>query len=297
MLQPLNFMRGSARRRVALPLVSLALVATLAGCNAVPKVAKLDATASDFQGEWTGTYTCMQGLTGVRLNLVPQGANAVAGTFEFFPVASNPSASRGAFEVSGTTGPMGRLELVPGNWIVRAANYNTVRVSASMFTDPPVRLSGKVPDRGCGAFEATRTNATARSPLAAGAAVATTAAVSAPAARVEVPSAVAARAPIVAPITTQSAPVRSRGMKHAAFVQALGSRPLKSLVGTTLDLNLRRGGDGGWTGYIEDPQALVFFTCAQQVRGYAGGPTVSKVSALRSNDNGVFVTLDRCGGD
>ena len=65
-------------------------------------------------------------------------------------------------------------------------------------------------------------------------------------------------------------------------------------VATCVDADFE-GGDGGWKGYVEDPQSMVFFTCQSTGKSYVGGATVSKVRSLRSNDNGVFVVLDECG--
>ncbi len=87
---------------------------------------------------------------------------------------------------------------------------------------------------------------------------------------------------------------KTKFIGHSEFVTRLGTQKLSSLVGTNLHLNLKRGGDGGWEGYVEDPKALVFFECERSVPGYKGGPTTARVSKLKSNDNGVFVTLDRC---
>lgn len=86
-----------------------------------------------------------------------------------------------------------------------------------------------------------------------------------------------------------------KALTHAQFVQRLGQVKLNSLVGTTLALNLQRGGDGGWAGFVQSGAAsdLVFYSCPKGV-AFNGGALTTKVSRLRSNDNGVFVDLEAC---
>lgn len=85
-----------------------------------------------------------------------------------------------------------------------------------------------------------------------------------------------------------------KAISHAEFVQRLGKEKLSKFVGVSLQLNLQRGGDGGWDGFIEDVSSLVFFSCPASTRKFEGGALVAKVAKIRSNDNGVFVVLDKC---
>ena len=282
--------------------VSALCCLVLTACNAtMPKlqVANFQATAADLAGQWTGTYTCSDGPTGVRLALIATGDKTATGTFEFFPTAANVKVTPGSFSVTGTISRPGQVDFAPGAWIVRPNGSMPVRVTAAVFSNPD-RLAGTVTDAGCGRFEAER--------------VANTTTVAAPApaliarpdpARATVGSAgLVAAAPAPAAGISADAKPASRGaslpsaagaVTHAQFVALLGKEKLPKLVGTTLTLNLKRGGDGGWKGYVEDPQSMVFFTCQSAGKSFAGGATVSKVRSLRSNDNGVFVVLDQCG--
>jgi len=109
----------------------------------------------------------------------------------------------------------------------------------------------------------------------------------------------AAKTPASTPATTvalKSTNISGTGgaITHSQFVALIGKRKLSTLVGTQLQLNLKRGGDGGWAGYVEDEQSLVFFSCPESTRTFKGGRLIATVSKIRSNDNGVFVTLDRC---
>ena len=277
-------------RRFATAPMALCCIA-LAACNAtMPKlqVANFQATAADLAGQWTGTYTCSQVSTGVRLSLTATGDKTAAGTFEFYPSAANAMAGNGSFAVTATISRPGQVDLVPGAWIVRPSGAMPVRVSAAVFRSPD-KLAGTVTDAGCGRFEAERSATMAAAPAR-------------PAAASQAVPVAAQPAPAIAPAAvvkpTPAAalpPPGSGAVTHAQFVTLLGKEKLPKLVGTTLALNLRRGGDGGWEGYIEDPQSLVFFSCQTAAKTYTGGATVSKVKSLRSNDKGVFVVLDRCG--
>ena len=263
----------------------------LAACNAtMPKlqVANFQATAADLAGQWTGTYTCSQGLTGVRLSLTATGDKTAAGTFEFHPTATNANAGNGSFAVTAKISRPGQVDLVPGAWIVRPSGSMPVRVSAAVFSSPD-QLAGTVTDAGCGRFEAERSATTAASPVRA---VASASAV--PPAAPPMPAMAAAAELKPTPAAAPPSP-GSGAVTHAQFVTLLGKEKLPKLVGTTLALNLKRGGDGGWQGYVADPQSMVFFSCQSAAKNYAGGATVSKVKSLRSTENGVFVVLDRCG--
>lgn len=87
---------------------------------------------------------------------------------------------------------------------------------------------------------------------------------------------------------------QSTVINYAEFTKRLRSKKLQSLVGTEIRLNLKRGGDYGWKGFVEDTESLIFFSCPTQSK-FEGGPLISKISKIRSNDLGVFVNLYRCG--
>ena len=236
--------------------------------------------AADIEGTWSGSYVCPQGPTAVRLFLKSSGPQTVEGRYEFFNLPGQSNSAAGSFAVVGTVN-FGQLTLKPGSWIVKPANYMSLNVSAAVFNNPD-RLIGNITEKGCGRFEVVRTSLSAGSTGAA-AVIASTRAPDAS------PQTTASTRPIVAPVASGSKPVG-----HAEFVKRLGTQKLQSLVGTALQLNLKRGGDGGWDGYIEDPRSLVFFECKTSALGYQGGPTTARVGKLKSNDNGIFVTLDRC---
>ena len=183
---------------------------------------------------------------------------------------------------------LGQLTLKPGSWIVKPANYMSLSLSAAVFSDPD-RLVGNITERGCGRFEVARTSLSAGDKGVAAPVIAPTRTPEAP------PPSMLITRPIVPPgVSGRNA------IGYADFVKRLGTQKLPSLVGTALLLNLKRGGQGGWDGYIEDVRSidipsLVFFECKTSALSYQGGPTTARIGKLKSNDNGVFVTPDRCG--
>lgn len=86
----------------------------------------------------------------------------------------------------------------------------------------------------------------------------------------------------------------TKQLNHAEFVRLLGKAPLSKIPGTTLSLNLRPGELAGAEGFIENPETMVIFTCPAASKAFRGGKVLAKVAKVKSNDNGVFVKLDRC---
>jgi len=78
-------------------------------------------------GEWVGTYTCAQGLTGLTLTLTeatPTSANAL---FHFYADPRNPRVPTGCFSMDGGYDPAsGQLALKGGPWLLRPAGYSVV---------------------------------------------------------------------------------------------------------------------------------------------------------------------------
>lgn len=272
-------------RRSLWAAASVSCLVMLGACvETMPKlpvdIASFGAKAADLEGTWSGSYVCSQGHTAVRLLLKSSGPQTVEGRYEFFNLPGQSNSAAGSFAVAGTVN-LGQLKLKPGSWIVKPANYMPLSLSAAVFRNPD-RLVGNITEKGCGRFEVARTS------LSAGAtgAAAVIASNRMPEA---LPQSAASTRPVVAPVVSGY-----KSIGHAEFVKRLGTQKLPSLVGTALQLNLRRGGDGGWDGYVEDPRSLVFFECKTSASGYQGGPTTARVSKLKSNDNGVYATLDRC---
>jgi hypothetical protein len=102
--------------------------------------------ASAIAATWTGTYTCSQGLTGLRLTIKAAAGNALYATFAFYPVPSNPSVPSGSYSMTGFMDPAG-IFLNGNQWISQPAGYDMVNIVGDPPAGENTNLSGSVP--GC----------------------------------------------------------------------------------------------------------------------------------------------------
>ena len=107
-------------------------------------------------GEWTGSYVCGQGETGLTLSFERGSGTSLHGIFAFFPVDGNPSVPIGSFNFKASLGADGRsVSAKAGNWISQPANYVTVDFSGQLSPDG-ARISGEILDTACSVFEVRR---------------------------------------------------------------------------------------------------------------------------------------------
>lgn len=106
----------------------------------------LPPAASAAAGTWNGTYTCAQGLTGLRLTVKTAAGDTLRATFAFSPVASNPSVPSGSYTMTGFMDPAG-IFLDGNRWITQPSGYEMVNVVTSLPANHDTDLSGSVP--GC----------------------------------------------------------------------------------------------------------------------------------------------------
>lgn len=126
-------------------LVSLVVVIALASCTTLREPEGLPSNAEMITGKWVGNYKCLQGTTGVTLELSGSKAGLVEGTFLFYPTPSNPGAATGKFIVRGTYFSDGRLVLGRGAWIEYPEGYITVSLRGKI--EPANgQYSGVVPE-------------------------------------------------------------------------------------------------------------------------------------------------------
>lgn len=130
-----------------LALVLLAACASNPGSPAAPSPAPAP-DAAPVAGRWTGTYTCMQGQTGLTLTLSAGIMGQVEGRFDFHPISGNPAVPSGSYYVLGWYTRDGTLALVGVEWIQQPANYIMVGLMGRL-ADGGRRLEGTVPE--CGA--------------------------------------------------------------------------------------------------------------------------------------------------
>ncbi len=116
-------------------------------------------------GPWTGTYTCLQGLTAVSLTVTETHAGRAEALFHFYADPSNPGVPTGCFTQSGTYNPRTRqLALRGGRWLLQPDGYLTVGFAGRL--DPTgTSITGKVlGPRGCTTFRLVRQDASAPVP-------------------------------------------------------------------------------------------------------------------------------------
>ena len=104
-------------------------------------------------GTWDGEYTCGQGNTGLVLTIKPARGEELPATFEFFPLASNPSAKQGSYSMVGAISPRGQLVFKQQQWINQPPGYAMVDLAVtSPLTPDTTNLSGDVLMDNCKGF-------------------------------------------------------------------------------------------------------------------------------------------------
>jgi hypothetical protein len=110
--------------------------------------------APSVVGVWTGTYTCNQGLSGVRLTITGAGGDTVRAIAEFYAVPSNPGVPDGSYVLTGNYSASGGLVLIPDYWINEPAGYEMVGLSGPAPNGNS--MHGKVQGVNCTTFSVTR---------------------------------------------------------------------------------------------------------------------------------------------
>ena len=81
-------------------------------------------------GVWSGTYTCNQGLTGMKMTITGPSGSTLQATVDFYPVSSNPSVPNGSYVMTGDYSSSGGLVLTPDHWINQPPGYEMVGFSS-----------------------------------------------------------------------------------------------------------------------------------------------------------------------
>jgi predicted aspartyl protease len=91
---------------------------------------------SEDRSVWQGSYSCLQGETGVTLTMTVTGEHSLDAVFEFRPTPRNPSVPAGSFMLQGDpAAPDGLLNLRPFRWISRPPGYGMVGLQGSISGD------------------------------------------------------------------------------------------------------------------------------------------------------------------
>lgn len=125
-----------------LPLVGFALLTGPSNAQTLP-----------LSGTWQGSYTCVQGKTGLKLTF--EDATSAVGVFDFFAHPSNPAVPSGAFVVRARYTDSKTIVIEPGEWIRRPSGYSTVGMHGQLDKDGAT-FSGTIDFSGCSTFEVTR---------------------------------------------------------------------------------------------------------------------------------------------
>jgi hypothetical protein len=118
------------------------------GCASTPGWA-----ADILSGDWSGSYTCYQGITQLALVIMPDGEQW-SGRFMFGPHKVNKDVPFGSYNIT-VTEEDGVYTMHPGAWIDRPDGYVAIGGSGTMSADLTT-LSGTLDFDGCETFEATR---------------------------------------------------------------------------------------------------------------------------------------------
>ena len=147
----------AGRRRTAI-LAGSAAGVILAGAGIGVAVTRNHHPASlqaQLTGRWAGSYTCAQGLTGLRLDIQAAPAGSATATFDFYALPSNPGVPTGEFTMTGTYTATG-IKLSPGHWVTQPAGYEMVSLTGSPLTGNRKTLSGSVAGPPCTTFTVTK---------------------------------------------------------------------------------------------------------------------------------------------
>jgi hypothetical protein len=132
--------------RTSLVVLGAAGVVALASCATMEKAGLGSESATALSGKWNGTYTCVQGLTGLTLTMSGNWLGNVEGTFEFYPTPQNPRVPAGKYNMKGTYSK-GTLVLSGQSWVDRPKSYMMVGLNGRVASTPEGQVfSGTVPE-------------------------------------------------------------------------------------------------------------------------------------------------------
>ena len=105
-------------------------------------------------GVWSGTYTCNQGLTGMKMTITGSSDNNLQATVDFYAVSSNPDVPNGSYVMTGDYSSSGGLVLTPDHWIDQPPGYQMVGFSSPGPSGGS--MQGTVQYDGCTAFSVSK---------------------------------------------------------------------------------------------------------------------------------------------
>ena len=109
---------------------------------------------STVDGVWSGTYTCNQGLTGMKMTITGASDNNLQATIDFYAVSSNPDVPNGSYVTTGDYSSSGGLVLTPDHWINQPPGYEMVGFSSPGPSGSS--MQGTVQFTGCSTFSVSK---------------------------------------------------------------------------------------------------------------------------------------------
>ncbi|PSB16410.1 hypothetical protein C7B65_21585 [Phormidesmis priestleyi ULC007] len=104
---------------------------------------------SSISGQWVGTYTCSQGITGVTV-AIDQVGNKVIADFSLYPVPENPNVPRGMARYEGDFNSTSlRMRFPRGTWINKPASSWTAFPFQGQFDEALKTFSGEIDGHRC----------------------------------------------------------------------------------------------------------------------------------------------------
>jgi TPR repeat protein len=94
-------------------------------------------------------------LTGLTLTFAERTAGGQTGTFEFFPLPTNPHAKKGSYEIFAKPDNNGGIIIKTGRWLDRPSGYYPVGLRGTI-DETGLKFRGQVIYRGCSAFSVVR---------------------------------------------------------------------------------------------------------------------------------------------
>lgn len=107
----------------------------------------VNATSAAMAGQWMGTYTCSQGLTGLTLSVSAGTDDKLTGRFSFYAVPANPGVPAGSYTMTGTYYPGGSFSLTGQTWINQPPGFEQVDLTGTIQAGG-TELAGTVPQCG-----------------------------------------------------------------------------------------------------------------------------------------------------
>ncbi|GEM_PF-1099592 len=147
------------RSTVAIVAVAMTTLLGMAGCGVASgtpggtarSASQTPAGLGGVVGTWDGTYSCGQGLTGLRLTVTSAGGSSLAATWYFFPVPANPTVPQGEIKMVGNVSG-DQVTLTHTVWVLQPAGYVMTDLSAPLPPKDSNVFAGTVVGPSCSTF-------------------------------------------------------------------------------------------------------------------------------------------------